>query len=71
MILLSTLSSFKGDKDIVFHVLCCLHSLAVPCEYPLCMLSDLHVERRNVSFLDCVCGCARTRVRVFEKSGGC
>lgn len=55
MILLSTLSSFKGDKEIVFHVLCCLHSLAVPCEYPLCMLSDLHVEQCNVSFLDCVC----------------
>ncbi|XP_005067184.1 leucine-rich repeat serine/threonine-protein kinase 2 isoform X1 [Mesocricetus auratus] len=31
MILLSTLRNFKGDKEIVFHVLCCLHSLAVPC----------------------------------------
>ncbi|XP_027253651.1 leucine-rich repeat serine/threonine-protein kinase 2 isoform X2 [Cricetulus griseus] len=31
MILLSTLRNFKGDKEIVLHVLCCLHSLAVPC----------------------------------------
>ncbi|KAL1767452.1 leucine-rich repeat serine serine/threonine-protein kinase 2 [Sigmodon hispidus] len=31
MILLSTLNSFKGDTQIVLHVLCCLHSLAVPC----------------------------------------
>ena len=30
-ILLSTFGSFRRDKEIVYHVLCCLHSLAVTC----------------------------------------
>lgn len=46
-ILLSTLSKFKEDEEIVYHVLCCLHSLAVPCEYPLCVTSALHVCRKE------------------------
>ncbi|XP_059791631.1 leucine-rich repeat serine/threonine-protein kinase 2 isoform X2 [Balaenoptera ricei] len=31
MILLSTLKNFKDEEEIVFHVLHCLHSLAIPC----------------------------------------
>nr|XP_012385566.2 leucine-rich repeat serine/threonine-protein kinase 2 [Dasypus novemcinctus] len=31
MILLSTLKNFKDEEEIVFHILHCLHSLAIPC----------------------------------------
>lgn len=31
VILLNTLNAFKDEEEIVFHVLHCLHSLAVPC----------------------------------------
>lgn len=32
MILLSTLKHFKDEEEIVFHVLHCLYSLAIPCK---------------------------------------
>lgn len=49
MTLLSTFRSFKRDEEIVHHVLCCLHSLAVTCEYPLGTISALHTENCAVS----------------------
>lgn len=44
MILLNALKNFKDEEEIVLHVLHCLHSLAIPCKYSMCLISFLYMK---------------------------